>query len=406
MEELNTLKAFVIGPIGDKDTEEGSPARLAYEAAIEVLDRIIRPACEANGVDVLRADEINRPGDLVDQIFRLIRDSHVVIADLTGANPNVMYELGLRHSTGKLTIQLGEKNKLPFDVSTIRTIMFTRTPSGFLDAKRALLGQLGHALTIGADPVAATRIFFESSASTQDGNAMVSVGEDVAAAASPVPLDDGSADDLATVQFSEMVPDQENGFLESLAEMEEWFPSLQASINTVVAITSEVSGIFEEATPRLRAVQQGPTYSQDRLKIANFVGIRLMAVGIRLRVSAGDLQKSIDRIDPGMRFLLGAMPQLGVSLEDAEQLLGPVELLSANALIARDGAQELSGTVKSLGFFSRSMRTGAQDVVNALNSVAASSERVAEWGQLAPALRQALGRPGRPPIEHGGAADE
>ena len=40
-----------------------------------------------------------------------------MIADLTQANPNVMYELGLRHTQKKLTIQIGEAGRLPFDVT-------------------------------------------------------------------------------------------------------------------------------------------------------------------------------------------------------------------------------------------------------------------------------------------------
>lgn len=118
-----TTKAFVIGPIGDKDAADGSPARKAYEEGIQIFEEVIAPACTAFGLDVSRADMISRTGEIPEQIFRQLRDCPVVIADLTSANPNVMYELGLRHTTGRVTIQIGEKGRLPFDVASIRTII-------------------------------------------------------------------------------------------------------------------------------------------------------------------------------------------------------------------------------------------------------------------------------------------
>jgi len=153
-------KAFVIGPIGDKDAEDGSPARTAYEEGIQVFEEVICPSCTAFGLEAMRADMISRAGEIPEQIFRQLRDCPVVIADLTGANPNVMYELGLRHTTGRVTIQIGEKGRLPFDVAAIRTIMFRRTEGGLVQARKDLSKALAANLDSGGDPVAATRIWF------------------------------------------------------------------------------------------------------------------------------------------------------------------------------------------------------------------------------------------------------
>jgi hypothetical protein len=87
----SSTKAFVIGPIGDRDAEDGSASRVAYEEGIEVFEEVIAPACTAFGLDAARADMISRSGEIPEQIFRQLRDCPVVIADLTGANPNVMY---------------------------------------------------------------------------------------------------------------------------------------------------------------------------------------------------------------------------------------------------------------------------------------------------------------------------
>ena len=80
------VKAFVIGPIGDRDAADGTEARKVYEEAIQLLEEVILPACEAFGIVATRADQIARTGEIPEQVFRLLRDSPLVIADLTGAN--------------------------------------------------------------------------------------------------------------------------------------------------------------------------------------------------------------------------------------------------------------------------------------------------------------------------------
>jgi hypothetical protein len=84
---------FVIGPIGDRLAPVGTDERRRYEEAEELWEYVIAPACEAVGLTAERADKIANPGEITEQIFTLLRDAEVVVADLTGGNPNVMYEL-------------------------------------------------------------------------------------------------------------------------------------------------------------------------------------------------------------------------------------------------------------------------------------------------------------------------
>jgi antitoxin component of RelBE/YafQ-DinJ toxin-antitoxin module len=155
---------FVIGPIGDRHAPLGSRERETYEEALAVLEKVIVPACRAVGLEPIRADQIAAPGEITDQVFRHLRDDDVVIADVSGANANVMYELGLRHSINKLTIQIGEYGQLPFDLRNIRTIQFSRSNVGLIDARKELQHALEVGLVEGNDPVAATRIWLEKRA--------------------------------------------------------------------------------------------------------------------------------------------------------------------------------------------------------------------------------------------------
>jgi hypothetical protein len=91
---------FVISPIGDRLAPFDSDERRRYEEAIQIWDYVVLPACqEALGIEPVRADKISQPGEITEQAFLHLRDDDLVIVDVTGGNPNVMYELGLRHTT-------------------------------------------------------------------------------------------------------------------------------------------------------------------------------------------------------------------------------------------------------------------------------------------------------------------
>lgn len=105
------VTCFVIGPIGDEHAAAGSQERQNYEDALQVFQRVIRPACTALGLQPVRADKIATPGEITEQICRHLRDDQIIIADVTDANANVMYELGLRHSRNLLTIPIGEEKR-------------------------------------------------------------------------------------------------------------------------------------------------------------------------------------------------------------------------------------------------------------------------------------------------------
>ncbi len=117
MPELMEKKTcFVISPIGS----EGSDIR---RRADQVLRHIITPAASACGFEPIRADQISEPGMITSQVIQHIVDDPLVLADLTGANPNVFYELALRHAIRKPLVQIIEKgDKVPFDVAGMRTI--------------------------------------------------------------------------------------------------------------------------------------------------------------------------------------------------------------------------------------------------------------------------------------------
>ncbi|MBL8310494.1 MAG: hypothetical protein JNL19_08750 [Burkholderiales bacterium] len=108
---------FYITAIGDEDSEQRKHSDL-------FLNHLVTPALKNFGLDVVRADKIAAPGVITSQILQHILYSKLVIVDLSFHNPNVFYEMAIRHATKLPVVQICRKrDKIPFDVNQVRTIM-------------------------------------------------------------------------------------------------------------------------------------------------------------------------------------------------------------------------------------------------------------------------------------------
>jgi tetratricopeptide (TPR) repeat protein len=113
--------AFVAMPFGKKPSSDGR--QIDFNT---IYNDLIKPACEAAGLDVFRADEELLAGDIKADLFQELLIADLVIADLTVDNPNVWYELGVRHALrvrGIVLIQ-GAGEKQPFDRYTDRLLNY------------------------------------------------------------------------------------------------------------------------------------------------------------------------------------------------------------------------------------------------------------------------------------------
>ena len=93
--------------------------------------KIIKPAAAETGLATLRSDEIHGTNVIIDDIWQSLWTARVVIADVSGGNPNVNYELGLSDALGVPTIIIsGKVEDLPFDYSHKRCIIYDRQEAG------------------------------------------------------------------------------------------------------------------------------------------------------------------------------------------------------------------------------------------------------------------------------------
>jgi hypothetical protein len=148
-------ECFFIAPIGSA----GSPER---ERSDGVLEFIVAPAVEALGLKAVRADQIGQPGQITHQVVEHVIRARGAVADLSGANANVYYELAVRHAA-RLPVVLiadeAERKRLPFDLNQMRTIFFDHTNlASAARAKDEIVVQLRRALDGAVDSPVSTAV--------------------------------------------------------------------------------------------------------------------------------------------------------------------------------------------------------------------------------------------------------
>ncbi|MDL2403087.1 TRAFs-binding domain-containing protein [Rhizobium mayense] len=119
---------FVLMPFGTKSA--GGEKPINFDA---VYDEFIKPAIEEAGLDPIRADEEQAGGIIHKPMFERLVLCEYAIADLTTANANVFYELGVRHAAKPRTTVLlfaKDQGRLPFDVAPLRAMPYSIGASG------------------------------------------------------------------------------------------------------------------------------------------------------------------------------------------------------------------------------------------------------------------------------------
>ena len=133
MKDREGKNCFIITPIGN----EGSDI---FRRVKGVIDSVIKPVLEGYGfINIKAAYEINVSGMINTQIINRIIEDDLVVANLTGNNPNVMYELCLRHTVAKPIIHICEiGTALPFDIKDNRTIFYKNDMLGVKELKTSI----------------------------------------------------------------------------------------------------------------------------------------------------------------------------------------------------------------------------------------------------------------------------
>ena len=118
---------FVLMPFGRKTDAAGRVTNFD-----SVFQKIIAPAVRQAGLEPIRADEEKIGGTIHKPMFERLMLCHYAVADITGANPNVFYELGIRHALrpSSTAILFVEGTVIPFDIALVRGIAYKTDGAG------------------------------------------------------------------------------------------------------------------------------------------------------------------------------------------------------------------------------------------------------------------------------------
>lgn len=249
-------KAFVIMPFG--------------EGFDEIYGLFIAGALAEAGYEVFRADDIRSHQNILKDILSGLSESTLIIADLTGSNPNVYYELGLAHALRKRVILLTQQvDELPFDLRSYRVIPYSTHFAEVAKAKSQLVTVAREAL------------------------------DDRVAFGSPV------TDFMPRLESAPILPERrdmvtkategEPGVLDHLVDMEEGFTKLGV---IVVSVSNEMGPITEAS---MTTVEQLAALAQ-----ANSPARERRAVVMALAAKLSNFAKSLSRHNDEYADTLGA----------------------------------------------------------------------------------------------------
>lgn len=124
---------FYVGPFSEEYTN--------------IYNNYIYSPIKGSGLRIQRADEIFGTMPVMDDIWNILNESSIVIAEVTGRNPNVMYEIGMAHTVGKKVIIITQNSEdIPFDLRHHRYIVYKNSKESLPALQSKLIATINHEL--------------------------------------------------------------------------------------------------------------------------------------------------------------------------------------------------------------------------------------------------------------------
>ena len=344
MTKMSSSKAFVLMPFeGEFDA--------VYEAQI-------RPALEDASYVVQRADSLLDQRNVLRDVVEGISGADLVIAELTGLNTNVLYEVGLAHGLGIPVVLLTQElEEVPFDLRGYRIQVYS--------TRFDEIGKLRESLTSIARSHAEGTLSFGSPVTdfAQDGGA------------SPEPTTTETAGDVESATA---------GFLDRLASLEESATQLGEISERLSEATVDVGEDMNRVSGRMDALEMSrPGAAVQARKLASMAASDLTRYAERVETELPALATVVDSlVDSGLghvKWLLESDdPDIRGQVVDARE--GMAELLEGSTG-ALEGVQEFRQSMTGVTGVTRELDRATRRVSSALGEVIVLFERTQAFAE-------------------------
>lgn len=349
---MNKKTAFILMPLADEFSD--------------VYKYLISDCLQNAGYVVKRADDIKSQRNIIGDIVEGIVKSDLIVADLTGANPNVYYELGIAHAFNKKVILLTQEiDELPFDLRSYRVVGYSTHFAKMNQAKEELIELAVEAFN-GSLPF---------------GNPVKDFGN----------INPSSDVTVSTVNSSEPQTSGEDlGLLDYGVMLEEGFEEL-------VRIVTEVGGKLErEVTPEVKKSSEklnfGNLTTKQKLNIIRELAKYLQEYGAFVKPKNEKFRLLLKDIESSLENMLSGNYELG-NKESEQKLQDFLDILSnleKSAVEARQGFVSLIETMESLpkieNNFNRAKTFMATELKTFVDNIDQTISVIARAGRLGSSL--------------------
>lgn len=311
-------KAFVIMPF-DPELEP-------------VYTRFLQPILTENGFDVKRADDIDSQRNILQDIVQAIYESDLIVADLTGNNPNVFYELGIAHAFRKPVILSTQSiEDVPFDLRPYRLLLYS-THFGYINEAEEQLRRYATDFMQGllrfGNPI--TDFFHAEQPASSSGS------HDISEAATPKGVDRLTSERSSPNQSMDT---DDRGLFDHFVDIQQGYSRVAEVTAATTGSLNDLTGYLERTTARINEISASPDASspQEIILICRRLASRVGTFTDQVRSANGVYAEVLDNTQDSLEQLVSA--QLDLNDGDQSNILEQIasmEFLRDQATFARD----------------------------------------------------------------------
>lgn len=347
----------------------------------DVFEDLIRRPLETIGYQVRRADSLFNQQQILKDVVKGIADATIVIADVTGLNGNVLYELGLAHAMGKRTVMITQRlDELPFDLRPYRANEYS-TRFNKADELRRLLSDIGRAVAEGsADFSNPVQDFAPHALGVQ---AQVTVAPQIPGRA----VEEVKPD-------VERGPDDEPGMLEYTVSIDRHGAGVVQAVTQIGELTEDIGNRFREHTERLGRAKArlGDRAAGAQLTIARDAAKDLNSYSDALEPLIAQMQRPLAEVAAGINSLAR---NAGINddddLQQGKELLATLAQTESGLAEGRGGISSFAQVLLEMPHMDRTLTAASKRAARLVNEAGEVTETAeAEFARARGLLQERL----------------